>query len=197
MQARAAYIRSFGTTSILVAAAVLILATVSALVAYRGWPGSDRAEGVTSVPLQPPQPAGEVRALRGPRTVPTARLGAALDAALAPRRARRSALTAAPTTVGLVKVVPRMTPAVPPAPDAAPDPAPAPGDNARVKPPDPPPPTPPSSVVPLPEPIGTPVEATEEFAFGVVGEMLPDEGEASVQGDPLGVVMDGLTPLLP
>src|SRR3954470_11040442 len=54
MRARFAYISSLGTTAILVAAALLMLAVVSAIVAYRGWPGdSGNTGGVQSVPLKP------------------------------------------------------------------------------------------------------------------------------------------------
>jgi hypothetical protein len=53
MRARVAYISSLGTTAILVAAALLMLAVVSALVAFKGWPGAANAEDVRSVPLEP------------------------------------------------------------------------------------------------------------------------------------------------
>ena len=44
MRADRAYIAGLGTTGVLVASAVLLLAVVSTLVAFRGWPGSDAAE---------------------------------------------------------------------------------------------------------------------------------------------------------
>src|SRR3954452_17241967 len=53
MCARAAYIRSFGTTSILVAAALLMLGVVGALVGFHGWPEGAVGETVPSVPLKP------------------------------------------------------------------------------------------------------------------------------------------------
>jgi hypothetical protein len=54
MRARFAYISSLGTTAILVAAALLMLAVVSAIVAYRGWPGDSGHTGsVQAVPLAP------------------------------------------------------------------------------------------------------------------------------------------------
>lgn len=52
MRARAAYITSFGTTGILVAAALLMLTLVSALVAFHAWPGSTPGESVAAVPLR-------------------------------------------------------------------------------------------------------------------------------------------------
>src|SRR3954463_14846281 len=51
MRARVAYISSLGTTAILVAAALLMLAVVGALVAFRGWPGSANGAVVQPVPL--------------------------------------------------------------------------------------------------------------------------------------------------
>ena len=51
MRARFAYISSLGTTAILVAAALLMLAVVGALVAFRGWPGSANGAVVQPVPL--------------------------------------------------------------------------------------------------------------------------------------------------
>jgi hypothetical protein len=53
MRARVAYISSLGTTAILVAAALLMLALVGALVAFRGWPGSANGAVVQRVPLGP------------------------------------------------------------------------------------------------------------------------------------------------
>jgi hypothetical protein len=51
MRARVAYISSLGTTAILVAAALLMLAVVGALVAFHGWPGSANGAVVQPVPL--------------------------------------------------------------------------------------------------------------------------------------------------
>src|SRR3954470_14914469 len=53
MRARVAYISSLGTTAILVAAALLMLAVVGAIVTFKGWPGRANAAGVQSVPLGP------------------------------------------------------------------------------------------------------------------------------------------------
>jgi hypothetical protein len=53
MRARVAYISSLGTTAILVAAALLMLAVVGALVAFKGWPGSANGAVVQQVPLGP------------------------------------------------------------------------------------------------------------------------------------------------
>ena len=65
MRARAAYISSFGTSGILVASALLVLAMASALVAFRGWPeGLPTGERVTAVPVAPS--AGSATGLREP-----------------------------------------------------------------------------------------------------------------------------------
>jgi hypothetical protein len=56
MRARAAYIHSLGTTGILIAASMLMLALTSAIVTFRGWPGNDSSTGVQSLPLQPALP---------------------------------------------------------------------------------------------------------------------------------------------
>jgi hypothetical protein len=94
MRARAAVIPSLGTTGILLAAALLMLALVSALVAFRAWPGGT-GETVPSVPVT--QEAGSRVDLKQVRT------------ATAPRAVKRAAPVAAraaaprATTAGLVK----------------------------------------------------------------------------------------------
>jgi hypothetical protein len=55
MRASRAYIAGFGTTSVLVASALLLLAVVSALVAFRGWPGAGFAENISSLVVDEPQ----------------------------------------------------------------------------------------------------------------------------------------------
>src|SRR4051794_3727384 len=91
MRARAAYIRSLGTTSILVAAAFLMLGVVGALVGFHGWPEGAVGETVPSVPLKP-APERVLSAVRDVQKTSTAsRIG---DAA-----AGRA------STAGLVKVV--------------------------------------------------------------------------------------------
>src|SRR5918997_5517899 len=104
MQARAAYIRSFGTTGILVAAALLMLATVSALVAYEGWPGSVGSDSVTSVPVESPAEVGVARTVTD--VSPAATRLVAREAA--PRAAAaglvREVDAVGPSTVGLVKI---------------------------------------------------------------------------------------------
>src|SRR6266576_861730 len=97
MRARVAYISSLGTTAILVAAALLMLAVVGAIVAFRGWPGAANAAGVQSVPLAPSftQARATLVITRVKRTAAVVRARPAGAAA----QARRL------STVGLVKQV--------------------------------------------------------------------------------------------
>src|SRR4051794_19579909 len=95
MRARAAYIRSIGTTSILVAAALLMLGVVGALVGFHGWPEGAVGETVPAVPLKP-TPQAVLRAVRDVRKTPVARQARLLGDSTA--------------TVGLVKQVPARTP---------------------------------------------------------------------------------------
>src|SRR3954470_13087275 len=97
MPVRAAYIRSLSTTSILVAAALLMLGVVSALVGFHGWPQGAVGETVRSVPLQPaPQPV-----LRNVSSVRRTTLAGAKSGGSTAHRA---------TAAGFVKVVPVRSP---------------------------------------------------------------------------------------
>lgn len=94
MRVRVAYISSFGTAAILVAAALTLLTVVGTIVAFRGWPDGATGSGVQTVPLAPgvsPAPAAVVR-----RT-PTALHG---EVHRAPARHHAAAR---PSTAGLVK----------------------------------------------------------------------------------------------
>jgi hypothetical protein len=99
MRARVAYISSLGTTAILVAAALLMLAVVSAIVAFRGWPGAANADGVQSVPLSPSftRASASLVVTRPRRASAVVRSGSRTVAARAPSRRL--------STAGLVKVV--------------------------------------------------------------------------------------------
>lgn len=55
MRASKAYIAGVGTTGVLVASAVLLLAVVSALVAFQGWPGTDLSDDVSSLVVDAPK----------------------------------------------------------------------------------------------------------------------------------------------
>src|SRR3954463_6374740 len=91
MRARFAYISSLGTTAILVAAALLMLAVVSAIVAFRGWPGQASSGGVQTVPLAPGDATKRVALVRHPATSKGLERKTARPSA---RSARRSVSTA-------------------------------------------------------------------------------------------------------
>lgn len=55
MRAPKAYIAGFGTTTVLVTSALLLLAVVSALVAFKGWPGAGAAEDVANLVVEDPK----------------------------------------------------------------------------------------------------------------------------------------------
>jgi hypothetical protein len=95
MRARVAYIFSLGTTAILVAAALLMLAVVGAIVAFRGWPGGEAGAGVQSVPLAPPAASARVALVR--HVTPTPSVVRTLTVAAVP------AATKGLSTAGLVK----------------------------------------------------------------------------------------------
>jgi hypothetical protein len=94
MRARVAYISSLGTTAILVAAALLMLAVVGAIVTFRGWPGAANAAGVQSVPLPPSLTQARTALIITP-----------VKPARALIRARAAAARRFTSTAGLVKIV--------------------------------------------------------------------------------------------
>src|SRR3954470_10871341 len=97
MRARVAYISSLGTTAILVAAALLMLAVVSAIVAFRGWPGAATGNGsVQSVPLSPHGAAARVALVRHVRKAQPVKRST-------PVRASRRVRARTVSTAGLVK----------------------------------------------------------------------------------------------
>lgn len=187
MQARAAYIRSFGTTGILVAAALLMLATVGALVAYDGWPERTVGEPVTSVPVQT---LPDARAARGVRRTPPAAAklvarAAASAAATTPvpglvRVAAAGGASGGASTVGLVKVPPR--PATPEAADPAATAAPPPVLEPVPLPatePLPPLEVPLAEVVTAPVEIVTaPVEGEDQLTVDALDPPLPAADDA-------------------
>jgi hypothetical protein len=182
MRARAAYISSLGTTAILVAAAVLMLAVVSALVAFKGWPGSAARSDVDAVTLAPRAASAEpvkVDRARPARVRVSRGTGAAgADSARGSESVR---------TAGLVKtvgggngtVVPglRMVPATP----NAPDPAPAPPGPVPTGPTTPDAPDQPTS--PLQPPADDPLAPVEEVVDGL--PTPPDDAILPGSGEPL------------
>ena len=97
MRARVAYISSLGTTAILVAAALLMLVVVSAIVAFRGWPGGEAGAQVQPVPLTAPSAAANIALVRDDATVVPA-VVRKLTSAAVPVASRSL------STAGLVKV---------------------------------------------------------------------------------------------
>jgi hypothetical protein len=139
MRARSAYIRSFGVTGILVSASVIMLAIVSAIVAFDGWPSSASAARVESVAVHVPSdraaseaPVIRVRPERRKPSRSPARRGAAPHGsrAPAPPRAptapaspgtRSTATSKSPSATGTAEAAP-VESEEPVAPPAAPDP---------------------------------------------------------------------------
>jgi hypothetical protein len=127
MRARAAYISSLGTGGIIVASALLMLAMVSALVAFHAWPAGHTAGGsVSAVPLTPSAATPAVHAakpaVRAPRTATHARAHAAHARTAPLTTAGLSKVPAAPSqgvsrrAVGVFKVPSTVGPATPPVP---------------------------------------------------------------------------------
>jgi hypothetical protein len=86
-----------GTTAILVAAALLMLAVVGAIVAFRGWPGGAAGAEVQPVPLAPPTASARVALVR-----PVTRAPAVVRT---PTASAVPAATQRLSTAGLVKQV--------------------------------------------------------------------------------------------
>ena len=172
MRARFAYISSLGTTAILVAAALLMLAVVSAIVAFRGWPGDASGAGaVQSVPLAPGGASERVALVRRPG-------GVARGVARSGASGRSVSARARVTTVGLVKTEasgPRIVPGLVMVPVASAPMTPQPSSPGQVPQPQPPAsdPAPARTVPDQPAPTG-PVPGT--------GGGLPD---GSLSGVPL------------
>jgi hypothetical protein len=141
MRARAAYISSVGTTSILVVSAVLLLAVVSALVAFRGWPGHTAGDAVASVPVESSAPPVDVRRVAKLPVVRARRVSAVAHAVVT-RRLSTAGLVKDPIARGraidgVVAVEgPRMTPVQQAAPQPPPPPVVAPEPPAPPSTPD-------------------------------------------------------------
>jgi hypothetical protein len=178
MRARAAYISSFGTTTILVGAALLMLAVGSAIVGYRGWPGSVSGSSVESVPLaRPAHDAGSL--VRAAATTRLTRAKAPKAAAQAGRTVSTAGLVKLPRaasgavvpgivmvpargTVGLVSPIGASYPAPSRPPIQTPPPK-------RRDNPGPPSTTPP---LPVPDPGGTPLPGSPDQVAVIVGDTL-------------------------
>jgi hypothetical protein len=194
MRARFAYISSLGTTAILVAAALLMLAVVSAIVAFRGWPGGSGDAGqVHSVPLAPGGASKTVALVRRPSGVArgverSGRAGGAASRAGASTAGLVKAEATGPRTVpGLVMVPVASAPMAPqpsgPGRGSQPQQVtsgPAPGDS----PPDQPVPTGPvpgsggglPAVPPLPDSSSPAPPPSADQVTSMVGSVLTGNG---------------------
>jgi len=185
MRARAAYISSFGTSGIIVASALLMLAMMSALVAFHAWPvGTTTGGTVSAVPLTP---GGSASRLHQVRTAPAPASGVKSAAAAARRLELRthvstrglskgSAPSAAPAG-GIVKLPEAASGHAqsgqqPTAPTAPQQPAP----HGVTVPPTQPPPDSPGPRLQLPSvpiPGGTTPDEVEHSVNGVLGQLPP------------------------
>jgi|SRR5947209_9771957 len=166
MQARSAYISSLSTTTIMVAAALLMLALLGATVGFRHWPHGDGGSPIDSIGTSS-EPS---HVLRVAKLVTPAKPPVRSARASAPARpASPPAPSAAPTAPAGVPV--RHAPVagvieVPPAPAAAPEPGSQSGPStvppSQPVPNAPPParPTPPAPVRHLLEPAISPITET-------------------------------------
>jgi hypothetical protein len=187
MRARAAYIRSLGTTSILVVAAILMLGVVGALVGFHGWPEGAVGDTVPSVPLKPaPQPV--LSAVREVRKAPNVTRDARLlgDRTATVGLVKQAAPVSSPRPIGYPEVY--APGQVTPAPAAQPPAAPAHNPDA-----------PPEAVPPTP-PIGAPTDTQQlqTLVTQLLGTVPPPP--AAPRGDePLqvGIPLVGLTVSVP
>jgi hypothetical protein len=163
MRATKAYIASLGTTGVLLAASLLMLAVVSAVVAFDRWPGAGVTTRVPTLVLTDRPAAIRVGAHSlAPSVTPAARRAA--TGVAAPRRAA----TVVPT-VGVRPVTGITRPA---APAPAPPPAPAPAAPALPK-------TPPvPSPQDIPQLISNPGTTTSQVADA--GQSVTDAAGVSV-----------------
>jgi hypothetical protein len=121
MRANRAYIAGLGTTTVMIASAVLLLGVVSTLVAFNGWPGAGIARDVESLVVKEPETSVRVT---GPAQLVAEALAAAREATADPAAAAAAAAagpdaaTAGAPPVGPTPVagVGDQTPAVTPTP---------------------------------------------------------------------------------
>jgi hypothetical protein len=117
MRASRAYIAGVGTTGVLVASAVLLLAVVSTLVAFQGWPGTDLKDDVSSLTVDGPKRL----AVDGP--VQVARNAAPAAAAVADAPVPGTPASGRPATVPAADISTSSAPELPsgPGPDGTAD----------------------------------------------------------------------------
>ena len=104
MRASRAYIAGFGTSAVLVAATLLLFVVVSALVAFKAWPGSGLADAVSGLVVDDGRPG----------LIVDGTTQVALDAAPAAAAVGAVAVPAGPPAGGAVAGVAASSPAAPP-----------------------------------------------------------------------------------
>ncbi|HEX6715111.1 MAG TPA: hypothetical protein VF066_17100 [Thermoleophilaceae bacterium] len=123
MKATKAYIASLGTTGVLLAASILMLAVVSAVVAFDRWPGANVQGPVQTLVLDEKAPAIRVSASSSGQSATTARAGAvarAVARGTAPRRISNGGgvagerVTSPGASAPVTAVPPVVAPVVPP-----------------------------------------------------------------------------------
>ena len=183
MRADRAYIAGLGTTGILVASALLLLAVVSTLVAFRGWPGTDVADDIGNLVVRESE---RPLAVQGPARV--AREAAPAAGAVAETPAPGTAAAAAAAAAGpATDPAPRPTRPAGVIQPPGRDPGAGFRDDSRLEPQDRPPPpdrdTPTGSLLP-----NTPVEAGVQRVTSGLG--------TATQGltDNLGQTVGGISP---
>jgi hypothetical protein len=147
-----AYAAGLGTTGLLIASSILLLALVGALMAFDGEDGSDRRLPIDSIVVAPPVPASG-----SPEGAPAAVAGRREDGTERGRgsaRTRRGGSARAPGSAG---------------PGGAPAPASAPDASSGA--------APPAAPVMVPAPVGA-----GETVGTVVGQVAPAPGQDVVQG---------------
>lgn len=184
MRATRAYAASIGTTGVLIVCALLMLALVSAIVAFNGWPGSAIPDRIENVLVGDDEPEF---ALAGPDQV-------AADAAPAAAAVAAAPLPAAGSPESGVSVLPGIDAPPPPADSVDP------GDGGPVPPVTPiDPPTivtdPPVAQVPPVTPL---VDGLVDTTTGVVAPIgdqlgLPIGDPVSDTGGAVGEIVDELT----
>src|SRR5947207_15354075 len=97
VRASRAYITSLGTTGVLIASSILMLAVVSTIVAFRGWPGDDIVNGLGSLRVGDDQPTLRIT---GPDQIAVDAAPAAAAVAATPPAGSAAAVAAANSTPG-------------------------------------------------------------------------------------------------
>ena len=107
VRASRAYITSLGTTGVLIASSILMLAVVSTIVAFRGWPGDDIVNGLGSLRVGDDQPTLKIT---GPDQIAVDAAPAAAAVAATPPAGTVAAATGSGTAPGTASTPAGTTP---------------------------------------------------------------------------------------